>query len=127
MTLVSGRIVHTIHCPKDDGGWVATHEDVTEQKRAETELTNVKSFLDTVIQSIPMPIVIKDPDSRKFIFVNRAYEAFMRIPREKVIGKTADEFLPSDVAALIEDYDTCLLYTSPSPRDRQKSRMPSSA
>ena len=25
------------------------------------------------------------------------------------------------------DYDPCLLYTSPSPRDRQKSRMPSSA
>ena len=24
-------------------------------------------------------------------------------------------------------YDICLLYTSPSPRDRQKSRMPSSA
>ena len=24
-------------------------------------------------------------------------------------------------------YMTCLLYTSPSPRDRQKSRMPSSA
>ena len=26
-----------------------------------------------------------------------------------------------------DDYTTCLLYTSPSPRDRQKSRMPSSA
>ena len=26
-----------------------------------------------------------------------------------------------------EQYNTCLLYTSPSPRDRQKSRMPSSA
>ena len=26
-----------------------------------------------------------------------------------------------------EQGDTCLLYTSPSPRDRQKSRMPSSA
>ena len=25
------------------------------------------------------------------------------------------------------DHHTCLLYTSPSPRDRQKSRMPSSA
>ena len=25
------------------------------------------------------------------------------------------------------DYKDCLLYTSPSPRDRQKSRMPSSA
>ena len=28
---------------------------------------------------------------------------------------------------LIDDAITCLLYTSPSPRDRQKSRMPSSA
>ena len=27
----------------------------------------------------------------------------------------------------IDKYRTCLLYTSPSPRDRQKSRMPSSA
>ena len=28
---------------------------------------------------------------------------------------------------LLENSNTCLLYTSPSPRDRQKSRMPSSA
>ena len=27
----------------------------------------------------------------------------------------------------VADDETCLLYTSPSPRDRQKSRMPSSA
>ena len=27
----------------------------------------------------------------------------------------------------LEEYENCLLYTSPSPRDRQKSRMPSSA
>ena len=26
-----------------------------------------------------------------------------------------------------DDFESCLLYTSPSPRDRQKSRMPSSA
>ena len=27
----------------------------------------------------------------------------------------------------LDQYQPCLLYTSPSPRDRQKSRMPSSA
>ena len=37
-----------------------------------------------------------------------------------------------DLVALDADYDadmeeTCLLYTSPSPRDRTRSRMPSSA
>ena len=34
----------------------------------------------------------------------------------------------AELATLVTDMDdTCLLYTSPSPRDRQKSRMPSSA
>ena len=32
-----------------------------------------------------------------------------------------------DEALARTDPETCLLYTSPSPRDRQKSRMPSSA
>ena len=32
-----------------------------------------------------------------------------------------------DELAKIRQTETCLLYTSPSPRDRQKSRMPSSA
>ena len=31
------------------------------------------------------------------------------------------------VGELFAFHDNCLLYTSPSPRDRQKSRMPSSA
>ena len=33
----------------------------------------------------------------------------------------------ADVTALNIQINDCLLYTSPSPRDRQKSRMPSSA
>ena len=36
-----------------------------------------------------------------------------------------DDF--ADEVEMVENYLICLLYTSPSPRDRQKSRMPSSA
>ena len=32
-----------------------------------------------------------------------------------------------DLSLLVKNVRSCLLYTSPSPRDRQKSRMPSSA
>ena len=35
--------------------------------------------------------------------------------------------LPEPVEAVDAYFGLCLLYTSPSPRDRQKSRMPSSA
>ena len=40
------------------------------------------------------------------------------------------ELFPDIIASILDDIGldlTCLLYTSPSPRDRQKARMPSSA
>ena len=37
------------------------------------------------------------------------------------------EWTNHDCPFVQRHYETCLLYTSPSPRDRQKSRMPSSA
>ena len=55
-------------------------------------------------------------------------------PGEKnhfVMQDIPGEWLNATIHACIEDNGwstrTCLLYTSPSPRDRQKSRMPSSA
>ena len=43
------------------------------------------------------------------------------------ITKLRKEFVSKDVEFTIAKNTFCLLYTSPSPRDRQKSRMPSSA
>ena len=48
-------------------------------------------------------------------------------------GQDDNPFSWKDICINIEEslkldgYESCLLYTSPSPRDRQKSRMPSSA
>ena len=45
-----------------------------------------------------------------------------------VFATAAKEFGVKDEAVSQDNYEwACLLYTSPSPRDRQKSRMPSSA
>ena len=38
-----------------------------------------------------------------------------------------DPFGDAKGAAHLLEFDSCLLYTSPSPRDRTRSRMPSSA
>ena len=53
--------------------------------------------------------------------------------REKTFHFTINELVKkiseenNEKISLATVYNTCLLYTSPSPRDRQKSRMPSSA
>ena len=41
-------------------------------------------------------------------------------------AQDAGNFAQEEIPLVIQEY-LCLLYTSPSPRDRQKSRMPSSA
>ena len=45
---------------------------------------------------------------------------------DKIVRMKKSELIPSRVSHTRKD-TSCLLYTSPSPRDRQKSRMPSSA
>ena len=55
---------------------------------------------------------------------------FFKRDGEKTIVKNQYKFevkLLSATIFKVEGYGDCLLYTSPSPRDRQKSRMPSSA
>ena len=46
-----------------------------------------------------------------------------------VNGKTLDDYFtrPSHKMQIMRPFDICLLYTSPSPRDMRRSRMPSSA
>ena len=58
------------------------------------------------------------------------YLATAEIEYEQVSPQTSSE-IDGDIEAMIAPYrnelKACLLYTSPSPRDRTRSRMPSSA
>ena len=60
-----------------------------------------------------------NPETNRFNEVPLYTEAQAR---EAFKGEMLDKFKENTI-----DPNTCLLYTSPSPRDRQKSRMPSSA
>ena len=53
--------------------------------------------------------------------------SFMRFMLELIQGKNEDIGLPKVTNHILATHPTCLLYTSPSPRDRTRSRMPSSA
>jgi diguanylate cyclase (GGDEF)-like protein len=39
--LADGRVISVIHHPLPDGGWVSTHEDVTEQRRTEARIRHL--------------------------------------------------------------------------------------
>lgn len=79
--------------------------DITERKRAEDELKNTREFLDTVIENVPTPIMVKDARRFRYILLNRAAERLLGVPRDRFIGKTAQDIYPSEDAAVIAAHD----------------------
>ena len=81
--LRDGRIIDAVNQPIEGGGWVATHEDITERKRAEHELDRTRTFLDTIINHVPSNIVVKELPSLRYLLVNHAGEKYFALLREK--------------------------------------------
>jgi len=107
--LRDGRIIDVVNRPIEGGGWVATHGDITERKRAEHELVRTRTFLDTIINNVPSNIVVKELPSLRYLLVNQAGEKHFDLPREKMIGKTAAKIFPKGTADLIHQRDLELL------------------
>jgi phosphoribosylcarboxyaminoimidazole (NCAIR) mutase len=53
--------------------------------------------------------------------------AIVSVPVGIIVGSKSDLAFAEEAATVLDQLGICLLYTSPSQRDRQKSRMPSSA
>jgi diguanylate cyclase (GGDEF)-like protein/PAS domain S-box-containing protein len=106
LELADGTIYALNHEPMPGGGWVGTHVDVTEQRRAEQQLDETRKFLDSIIEHIPVAVVVKDAVSRKYLLVNHAFETMLGMPREKMLGRTCFDFHKPDAAGLIDAADT---------------------
>jgi diguanylate cyclase (GGDEF)-like protein/PAS domain S-box-containing protein len=109
MVRVDGITLRVVDQPMDGGGWVATYEDVTEQRRTERDRDRAKAFLDLVIDNVPSAIFVKRTSDWRYVLVNRAGEKFWGVSRQDMIGKTAAEVHPSAEAKVIDARDIELL------------------
>ena len=71
---------------------------------------------------------LRSPSSRRSVPADSLPAPLHRDGYHLVVSaQTMAHYLPQSLCARHPTLSSCLLYTSPSPRDRQKSRMPSSA
>ena len=106
-----------------------------EAGRAPMEKANTPEDVKKVLQQASMVTRVgvdpeKDPCGASAILRTKRYrlEAFGRQEAAESKKRKMDVRMPEEFIKKVVDMpNICLLYTSPSPRDRQKSRMPSSA
>jgi diguanylate cyclase (GGDEF)-like protein/PAS domain S-box-containing protein len=103
--LTDGRIIDVVNQPIKGGGWVATHEDITERRKAERELEHTRAFLNTIIENVPSPIIVKSVPDLNYLLINRAAEKYLGVDRASMLGKTARDILSTVTAEMIEAED----------------------
>jgi diguanylate cyclase (GGDEF)-like protein/PAS domain S-box-containing protein len=91
---IDGRVISIKRAPTPDGGWVATHEDVTERKRQEdliaekaVELERINMQFDAALSNISQGISMFDRH-RRLVVWNDRYAELYRLPRSRLKAGT---------------------------------------
>ncbi|MCP3461140.1 EAL domain-containing protein [Bradyrhizobium sp. CCGUVB23] len=107
--LPDGRAILAKYFVLPNGGSVATHLDVSEQRTLSRQLASTKQFLETVLNNVPACVAAKTIEDGRYIFANSAYERFWGFSRDHVVGKNARELFAPASAASIEAADRAAL------------------
>jgi PAS domain S-box-containing protein len=109
-----GKIIDTeisITALRRAGGYVINGfiRDISNRVQAERDRDRNREFLDRIVENITVAILVKDARDLRYVLVNKAAEELWGLPRERIIGRTAQEIFPPATAAIIEENDRHLL------------------
>jgi PAS domain S-box-containing protein len=83
--------------------------DITERKQAEADLRYTQAFLNSVVESLPVGVLIKDAEELRVMYWNKASEELFGYSREEVLGKNDYDFLPREQARYLRAKDRQIL------------------
>ncbi|MDA9436625.1 sensor domain-containing protein [Bradyrhizobium sp. CCBAU 51627] len=110
--LPDGRAILVKYFVLPNGGSVATHLDVSEQRKLSRQLASTKQFLESVLDHVPACVAAKNIEDGCYIFANSAYERFWGLSPDFAVGRNARELFVPGSAASIEAADRAALESS---------------
>jgi diguanylate cyclase (GGDEF)-like protein/PAS domain S-box-containing protein len=78
-------------------------------------LEETRNFLKTVIDQLPATILVKDVQSLRYVLLNCAGQKLLGLSADRVVGKTAHECFPQDIAEGMREHEKALLETGHRP------------
>jgi PAS domain S-box-containing protein len=79
--------------------------EAADRHKAEIKTERSKNFLNSVIESLPVMMFVKDAADLRFVRWNKAAEDLTGLTRETVLGKSDHDFFPQDEAAFFIQKD----------------------
>ncbi len=76
-------------------------DDLTSIYNIADDLNKTKTFLESVIENIPLNVVVKDANDLSYLLVNSAWENYIGLKRADALGKTAADLFPPHIAELL--------------------------
>ena len=84
-----------VNAPSGEPMLVVSSVEITERKQFELEVERSKSFLDAILQAVPVAAAVKDRDHR-YVSVNAEMLRFLDMPREAFIGNTDEKIFAAE-------------------------------
>ena len=89
-------------------------QEITDQKLAEQNLEEAQAFLKTVLDTSPLPLFWKDPNS-SFLGYNQRFIEFLNLANpDELLGKTDYDIVPPEYAELYRADDRWVMETGSS-------------
>ena len=100
-----GRTIQISHSPLSDGGWVATHEDITERTRQEqevleqsAELARINMQFDAALSNMTQGLCMFDGERRLVVWNDRYAELYRLPPDLLKIGTPHDAIIADRIS-----------------------------
>ena len=103
--LQDGRHIQFEHITTSTDGWIAQHRDITAELKQHQEARETNRFLETVLQNVPSAIAVKNANTLRYEYVNRATLAMNAWHLNDVIGRRASHLFSADAAVKIDQRD----------------------
>ncbi len=101
-----------IHDPEGETiAWMSRHRDVTGPKRTEDTIRQGLTFLDSIIENMPVSVLVKDAEHLCYVRCNRAAEALFDVRRDDLLGQNAGKLVAAEEAKRTVQKDREVLST----------------
>jgi hypothetical protein len=90
---------------------IQLEQEISERKLAEAELQNTQNFMQSVVDTMPVAVFVKDAVDLHYVLWNKATEELVGFPAEEIIGKNDYDLFPEEEADFFTSRDKEVIAT----------------